>query len=217
MFGHNSWDTKSFNAFSDESITKTDDPSIQAISQDIEIPIWTFTETTDSNGHPLEKFERTFDTPFGSVTQHKEVSHPPPFGVTIHNTLTNADNETLETTLTQDNVRDPFTGSEDETVRDYHIWELSGLDEWLVPEEEEQEEETEEETVDESSEQPIADNFDKTESKPLFCMTCPAGYILGGIGVLALGYMYFIIRNPQAYVQATAIRTGGGLLGQLID
>ncbi|MHA1286787.1 MAG: hypothetical protein ACTSPB_05215 [Candidatus Thorarchaeota archaeon] len=215
MFGHNQWDTKSFNAFSDESVTKTDDPSIQAISQDIEIPIWTFTETTDSNGHPKEKFERTFDTPFGSVTQHKEVSHPPPFGVTIHNTLT-TDTETLETTLTQDNVKDPFTESEDETVRDYHVWELSGLDEWLVPEEEEEEEEeTEDETIDESS--PTITSSHPTESKPLFCMTCPAGYILGGIGLLAGAYMYFIIRNPQAYVQATAIKTGGGLLGQLMD
>ena len=43
MFGHNTWDIKSFNAFSDEATAKTDDPSIQAISQDIEIPIWTFT------------------------------------------------------------------------------------------------------------------------------------------------------------------------------
>ena len=101
------------------------------------------------------------------------------------------------------------------TVRDYHIWELSGLDEWLVPETVEDEEETEDETIDESS--PTITSSHPTESKPLFCMTCPAGYILGGIGVLALGYMYFIIRNPQAYVQATAIKTGGGLLGQLID
>ena len=212
MFGHNQWDIKSFNAFSDESVTKTDDPSIQSISQDIEIPVWSFTEATDSNGHPLEKFERTFDTPFGSVTQHKEVSHPPPFDVTIHNTLT-TDTETLEKTLTKTNVKDPFTLAEEENMREYHVWELSGLDEWLVPEEEEEQEEEETEEVEETS----TDDVDKTESKPLFCMTCPAGYILGGIGVLALGYMYFIIRNPQAYVQATAIKTGGGLLGQLID
>ena len=215
MFGHNPWDTKSFNAFSDEATAKTDDPSIQAISQDIEIPIWTFTEATDSNGHPTEKFERTIDTPFGSVTQHKEVSHPPPFGVTIHNTITNADNETLETTLTKEDVKDPFTESEDETVRDYHIWELSGLDEWLVPETVEDEEETEDETIDESS--PTTSSHHPTESKPLFCKTCPAGYILGGIGLLAGAYMYFIIRNPKAYVQATAISSGAGLIGKLID
>ena len=151
MFGHNTWDTKSFNAFSDEAVAKTDDPSIQAISQDIEIPIWTFTETTDSNGHPTEKFERTIESSYGSVTQHKEVVHPPPFGVTIHSIFTDADNETLETTLTKQNVRDPYTESEDETVRDYHIWELSGLDEWLVPETVEEEEEEETEEVDESS------------------------------------------------------------------
>lgn len=43
------------------------------------------------------------------------------------------------------------------------------------------------------------------------------GYaILGGIGVMAFGYLYFMIRNPKAYVQATAIRTGGNLLGQAL-
>jgi hypothetical protein len=214
MFGHNTWDIKSFNAFSDEATAKTDDPSIQAISQDIEIPIWTFTETTDSNGHPLEKFERTIDTPFGSVTQHKEVSHPPPFDVTIHNIFTDANNETAETTLTKEDVRDPFTEGEEETMREYQVWELSGLDDWLVPEEEEEEED---ETVDESSPTITTTSSRPTESKPLFCMSCPAGYILGGIGLLAGAYMYFIIRNPKAYVQATAITSGAGLLGKLID
>jgi len=206
MFGHNTWDTKSFNAFSDEAVATTDDPSIQAISQDIEIPIWTFTETTDSNGHPTEKFERTIESSYGSVTQHKEVLHPDPatmqghptFDVTIHSVFTDANNETSERTDTQ-TVQDPHMFSE---------WELSGLDEWLVPETEE------EETVDESS---TATSSEPTESKPLFCKTCPAGYILGGIGVLAGAYMYFIIRNPQAYVQATAIKTGGGLVGQLLS
>ena len=119
--------------------------------------------------------------------------------------------------MTQQGVRDPFSVIEDGTMTPHGVWELSGLDEWLVPAtvEEEEEEETEDETIDESS--PTITSSHPTESKPLFCMTCPAGYILGGIGVLALGYMYFIIRNPQAYVQATAIKTGGGLLGQLID
>jgi len=43
------------------------------------------------------------------------------------------------------------------------------------------------------------------------------GYaILGGIGVMAFGYLYFMITNPKAYVQATAIRTGGNLLGQAL-
>jgi hypothetical protein len=44
------------------------------------------------------------------------------------------------------------------------------------------------------------------------------GYaVLGGIGVMAFGYLYFMISNPQAYVQATAIRTGGNLLGQALS
>ena len=212
MFGHNPWDTKSFNAFSDEATAKTDDPSIQSISQDIEIPIWTFTGTTD-NGHPTEKFERTIESSFGSVTQHKEVVHPPPFGVTIHSIFTDTNNETSETTLTKQNVRDPFIVSDNETLSEYGVWELSGLDDWLAPEivEEEEEEETDDETVITTT------TPEPTESKPFFCMTCPAGYILGGIGVLVAGYLYFIIRNPKAYVQATAITSGAGLLGKLID
>lgn len=212
LFGHNPWDTKSFNAFSDEAVATTDPEvieSIQAISQEIEIPVWTFTETTDSNGHPTEKFERTIETSFGSVTQHKEVVHPPPFGVTIHSIFTDADNETLETTLTKQNVHDPFTVSDNETLSDYSVWELSGLDDWLVPEEEE-ETDDDETVITTTTPEP-------TESKPLFCKTCPAGYILGGIGVLVAGYLYFIIRNPKAYVQATAITSGAGLLGKLID
>ena len=213
MFGHNQWDIKSFNAFSDEA-TAVDDPSIQAISQDIEIPIWTFTEATDSNGNPTEKFERTIDTPFGSVTQHKEVLHPPPFGVTVHSIFTDANNETSETTVTQQGVRDPFSVIEDGTMTPHGVWELSGLDEWLVPATVEEEEE--EETEEEEGEKSTTSDFSKTESKPFFCWSCPGGYILGGIGVLAMGYLYFIIRNPQAYVQATAIKTGGGLVGRLI-
>jgi len=213
MFGHNQWDIKSFNAFSDEAVATTDPEvmeSIQAISQDIEIPVWTFTENTDANGHPTEKFERTIDTPFGSVTQHKEVLHPDPatmqghptFDVTIHSVFTDANNETSERTDTQ-TVQDPHMFGE---------WELSGLDEWLVPEtvEEEEDEEPEELASGKESSKP-------TESKPLFCKTCPAGYILGGIGLLAGAYMYFIIRNPKAYVQATAISSGAGLIGKLID
>ena len=99
-------------------------------------------------------------------------------------------------------------------MREYQVWELSGLDDWLVPEEEEEEED---ETVDESSPTITTTSSRPTESKPLFCMSCPAGYILGGIGLLAGAYMYFIIRNPKAYVQATAITSGAGLLGKLID
>lgn len=213
MFGHNQWDIKSFNAFSDEAVATTDDPSIQAISQEIEIPVWTFTENTDSNGHPTEKFERTIDTPFGSVTQHKEVLHPDPatmqghptFDVTIHSVFTDANNETSERTDTQ-TVQDPHMFGE---------WELSGLDEWLVPETVEDDEDDEDEEPEELASG--KESSKPTESKPLFCMSCPAGYILGGIGVLAGAYMYFIIRNPQAYVQATAIRTGGGLVGQLLS
>jgi len=41
-------------------------------------------------------------------------------------------------------------------------------------------------------------------------------YILGGIGVLAAGYLYFIIRNPKAYVQGKAISTAGGLVSQAL-
>ena len=33
---------------------------------------------------------------------------------------------------------------------------------------------------------------------------------------MAFGYLYFMIRKPKAYVQATAIRTGGNLLGQAL-
>jgi|TARA_B100000900_G_scaffold330626_1_gene291186 hypothetical protein len=59
-----------------------------------------------------------------------------------------------------------------------------------------------------------------TQSKPVIATKSNnmLGYaVLGGIGVMAFGYLYFMISNPQAYVQATAIRTGGNLLGQALS
>ena len=192
MFGHYAWDThgtrlETFNAFSDEATAKTDDPSIQAISQDIEIPVWTFIETTDSNGHPTEKFERTIETSFGSITQHKEVSHPgPDFGVTIHSIFTDTNDETSETTLT-DNVEDPFSLADDGTMSPYGIWELSGLDEWLSPETDEEGETDETDETDETEE------IDETVSEP---EEEESGskivlWILAGLGVSLIGMGWF--------------------------
>ena len=102
-----------------------------------------------------------------------------------------------------------FNAFSDESTLLGAQWELSGLDTWFdnneqvtTTTEEEEEEEVEEE--------------------PEPADTTKAGgsntglYIIGGVGVLAAGYLYFIIRNPKAYVQATAIRTGGGLVSQML-
>lgn len=54
------------------------------------------------------------------------------------------------------------------------------------------------------------------ESKPLFCWKCPAGYILGGLGMLGAGYIYFMIKHPGYFVAGQAIGTGGNLLGKML-
>lgn len=56
---------------------------------------------------------------------------------------------------------------------------------------------------------------DTTESKPLFCWKCPAGYILGGLGILAGGYMYFMIKHPKYWVAGQAIGAGGNVLSSI--
>jgi hypothetical protein len=53
------------------------------------------------------------------------------------------------------------------------------------------------------------------EMKPLFCWKCPAGYILGGLGLLGAGYVYFMIKHPGYWVAGQAIGTGGNLLGKM--
>ena len=56
---------------------------------------------------------------------------------------------------------------------------------------------------------------DDAEMKPLFCWKCPAGYILGGLGALGAGYIYFMIKHPGYWVAGQAIGTGGNLIGKL--
>lgn len=53
------------------------------------------------------------------------------------------------------------------------------------------------------------------ENKPLFCWKCPAGYILGGLGILAGGYIYFMIKNPGYWVAGQAIGAGGNVLSSM--
>lgn len=59
------------------------------------------------------------------------------------------------------------------------------------------------------------------ESKPLFCWTCPAGYIIGGVAgfaiLMSIGWLAFAFTNPEAYVATTAMSTGAGLLSSLND
>jgi len=53
------------------------------------------------------------------------------------------------------------------------------------------------------------------ENKPLFCWKCPAGYILGGLGLLGAGYIYFMIKNPGYWVAGQAIGAGGNVLSSM--
>jgi hypothetical protein len=55
-----------------------------------------------------------------------------------------------------------------------------------------------------------------SEMKPLFCWKCPAGYILGGLGMLGAGYIYFMIKHPGYFVAGQAIGTSGNLLGKML-
>lgn len=52
---------------------------------------------------------------------------------------------------------------------------------------------------------------------PLFCWKCPLGYVIGGVGVLAAGYIYFMIKHPGYFVAGQAIGAGGNVLSKLID
>ena len=204
--------SETFNAFSDESTphpTKTN----QMTSRGIDIPDWTFVEVmgqTDYenvDGIPLEMFERTFVVPFGTIKQTKKVQHPDPanigagkplFGVKIRSELTPLEGDDTPSSFIEKQVEDPF-------MPDNAQWELSGLDTWFETAEEE-----EDDSDDEEPEEVAKDvTPPQAESKTGL-------YILGGIGVLAAGYLYFIIRNPKAYVQGKAISTAGGLVSQAL-
>jgi len=56
----------------------------------------------------------------------------------------------------------------------------------------------------------------EVESKPLFGWNRPAGYILGGLGLVivlgAIANFTFMMRHPDAYVASTAISAGSNLL-----
>jgi hypothetical protein len=190
----------------------------------IEIPSWTLAHQSDTGGIPVESFERTFEVPFGTITQHKKVTHPDPanqvgdtgawvggkptFKVEIHSELTpdpesEYANDTPSTTIQDDEVDDPFHHS-------IGKWELSGLDDWFTTTEADDDDDENEDDGEEVEEGTMM-------KKPTQASSKTGLYILGGIGILAAGYLYFIIRNPQAYVQATAIRTGGNLLGQALS
>ena len=218
MFGVNAWDITphKFNAFSDESTIRGENN--QMASKGIDIPAWTFVEVmgqTDYenvDGIPLEMFERTFVVPFGTIKQTKKVQHPDPanqvgdawvggkpmFGVKIRSELTPNEGDDTPSSIIEKQVEDPFMASNAQ-------WELSGLDTWFETAEEE-----EEDSDDEEPEEVAKDvTPPQAESKTGL-------YILGGIGVLAAGYLYFIIRNPKAYVQGKAISTAGGLVSQAL-
>ena len=64
-------------------------------------------------------------------------------------------------------------------------------------------------------------NVNVSESKPLFCWTCPAGYIIGGVAgfaiLMSVGWLAFAFHNPEAYVATTAMSTGAGLLRSIND
>ena len=55
-----------------------------------------------------------------------------------------------------------------------------------------------------------------TDSKPLFCWSCPAGYIIGGVAtfavIMSVGWLAFAFANPEAYVATSAMSTGASLL-----
>ena len=65
------------------------------------------------------------------------------------------------------------------------------------------------------------ENMIVSEAKPLFCWTCPAGYIIGGVAgfaiLMSVGWLAFAFHNPEAYVATTAMSTGAGLLRSLND
>jgi hypothetical protein len=218
MFGHNAWEshTNLFNAFSDESVILGEGNNMK--SRGIDVPAWSFVNNDDEpemSGAPVETFERTFVAPFGTIKQTKKVLHPDPanqvgdawvggqpmFDVKIRSELTHIDGVDTPSNFIEHQVEDPFNPSSAK-------WELSGLDDWFETSETEEEEDADDQEPEEeiiTITPPPAEKDSKTGL-----------YILGGVGVLAAGYLYFIIRNPQAYVQATAIKTGGGLVSQML-
>lgn len=215
MFGVNAWDITphKFNAFSDESTTHPTKTN-QMTSRGIDIPDWTFVEVmgqTDYenvDGIPIEMFERTFVVPFGTIKQTKKVQHPDPsnqgagkpmFGVKVRSELTPNEGDDTPSSIIEKQVEDPFMASNAQ-------WELSGLDTWFETAEEEEEEDSDDEEPDE-----VAKDVTPPQAESKTGL-----YILGGIGVLAAGYLYFIIRNPKAYVQGKAISTAGGLVSQAL-
>jgi|TARA_R110000824_G_scaffold3107_14_gene14354 hypothetical protein len=211
--------TKTFNAFSDESTIRGE--MNQMASRGIDIPAWSFVKMDDSQMSeiPVETFERTFVVPFGTITQTKKVQHPDPanqlgdtnawrggkpmFDIKVRSELTPTEGDDTPSSTIEQKVEDPFMPSNAQ-------WELSGLDTWFDNNEQvATTTTTEEEDEDEDEEPEPADTTKAGGSNTGL-------YIIGGVGVLAAGYLYFIIRNPKAYVQATAIRTGGGLVSQML-
>ena len=95
---------------------------------------------------------------------------------------------------------------DDETLtNEEKITQINEYDDWLPPAEDEQQDDEGQKIIWSKPPPPSPSSDSKVGL-----------YILGGLGLLVAGYLYFIIRNPQAYVQATAIRTGGGLISDLI-
>ena len=210
--------TKTFNAFSDESTLLGGEMNPME-SRGIDIPAWSFVNMGDSEmlGTPVETFERTFVVPFGTIKQTKKVLHPDPsnsqagdvfsggrplFDVKVRSELTPTEGDDTQSNFIEKKVVDPF-------MPDNAQWELSGLDTWFDNNEQVATTTEEEEEEDEDEEPEPADTTKAGGSNTGL-------YIIGGVGVLAAGYLYFIIRNPKAYVQATAIRTGGGLVSQML-
>ena len=83
------------------------------------------------------------------------------------------------------------------------------------------EEEIEEEEIAGGTSPGYLSVVDPQESTPLFCWTCPAGYIIGGVATFAVlmsvGWLAFAFTNNEAYVATTAMTTGAGLLRSLND
>lgn len=77
-------------------------------------------------------------------------------------------------------------------------------------------EEQPEETNLDTDKQTVVTTVAASDSKPLFGWNRPAGYILGGIGLVivlgALANFTFMMRHPDAYVASTAISSGASLL-----
>jgi hypothetical protein len=221
VFGNNNHQPLvTFNAFSDESTLLGGEMNPME-SRGIDIPAWSFVNMGDSEmlGTPVETFERTFVVPFGTIKQTKKVLHPDPsntqagdvfsggrplFDVKVRSELTPTEGDDTPSSTIEKQVVDPF-------MPDHAKWELSGLDTWFDNNEQVATEEEEEEDSDDEEPDEVAKEITPPQAESKTGL-----YILGGIGVLAAGYLYFIIRNPKAYVQATAIRTGGGLVSQML-